>query len=156
MSRPAGAVLQVVLALVLLLLLVVQVLVLPGYAASSVRRFPEASFLEVPLMVLGLAAVACVQVAVVCVMALLGRVDQERIFDSSAVRYVDVFITATALASALVLGAGVLVSATVGSPAWVLGALLALVGAGVALLMVQMRALLHHATAQHAELAEVV
>jgi len=156
MSRLAGAALQVVLALLLLVLLVLQVLVLPAYAEASAGRFPEAAFLQVPLLALGVAVVACVQVAVVCVMALLVRVDQERIFEPAAVRQVDVFIGSTAAAGVLVLVGGLVVSATVGSAAWVLGVLLALVGAGVALLMVQMRALLRHAISQHAELAEVV
>jgi len=156
MSRPAGTVLQAALALGLVLLLLTQVVVLPAQAADSARRFPEAAFLEVPLLVLAVAAVACVQVAAVCVMALLGLVGQGRIFDPAAYRYVDVFIGATVLASLLVLGASVCVSATVGSPAWVSGGLLALVGGGVALLMLVMRALLHQATAQHAELAAVV
>jgi len=156
MSRPAGVVLQGVLALGLVLMLVVQVLVLPALAADAARRYPEAAFLEVPLLVLAIATLACVEVAAVCVTALLRLVGQDKIFDPAAYRYVDVFIGATTLASVLVLGASLYVSATVGFPAWVSGGLLALVGAGVALLMVVMRALLRQATTQHAELAEVV
>lgn len=156
MSRPAGVVLQGVLALGLVLMLAVQVLVLPAFAADAARRYPEAAFLEVPLLVLAIATLACVQVAAVCVMALLRLVGQEKIFDPAAYRYVDVFIGATTVASVLVLGTSLYVSATVGSPAWVSGGLSALVGAGVALLMVVMRALLRQATTQHAELAEVV
>ncbi|MEJ5890003.1 DUF2975 domain-containing protein [Pseudokineococcus marinus] len=156
MSRPAGTALQVVLAVVVVLVLAVQVLVLPGLAADAARRYPEAASAQAPVLVLAVATLACVQVAAVCVMALLRLVAQSRIFDPAAYRYVDVFIGATATASALVLGTSSWVSATVGSPAWVSGVLLALVGAGVALLMVVMRALLHQATDQHAELAEVV
>lgn len=156
MSRAAGAVLQAALALALVLLLLVQVLLLPAQAADSARRFPEAAFLEVPVLVLAVAAVACVQVVVVCVMALLELVGQERIFDPTAFRYVDVFIGATTLASVLVLGTGLLISSTVGSPAAFTGGLVAVGGAGAALLMIVMRALLRQATAQRAELAEVV
>lgn len=155
MSRAAGVLLQTVLAVGLLVLLLVQVLVLPAYAADSAQRFPEAAFLEVPVLVLVVAVVACVQVAVVCVMALLSLVGQERIFDPAAYRYVDVFIGATAAASVLVLGTGVLVSATAGSPAALTGAVVAVGGAGVTLLMVVMRALLRQATAQRAALGEV-
>jgi len=156
MSRTAGSTLQGVLVLVLVLLLLVQVVVLPAHAADLARRHPGAASLEAPVLALAVTTVACVQVAVVCVMALLALVGQARIFDPAAYRYVDVFIGATAVASLLVLGTGVYVSATVGSPAALTGGLVALLGAGVALLMVVMRALLRQATQQHAELAEVV
>ncbi|MEJ5946642.1 DUF2975 domain-containing protein [Pseudokineococcus basanitobsidens] len=149
-------VLQGVLALALLLVLVVEALVLPSVAADLARQYPEAAFLGTPLLVLAVTTLVCVQVALVCVMALLGLVGQERIFDEAAYRYVDVFIGAATAASLLVLGTGVLVLVTVGSPAVWSASVVALVGAGVALLMVVMRALLRQATAARAELAEVV
>lgn len=156
MSRSAGTALQGVLAVALLALLLVQVFVLPERAADTARQFPEAAYLQAPVLTVAIITVACVQVAVLCVMALLSLVGQKRIFDPDAYRWVDAFIGATALASLLVLGTGFYISATVGSPAWVSGVLVALVGAAVTLLMVVMRALLRQATWQHAELVDVV
>lgn len=156
MSRSAGTALKAVLAAALLALLLVQVLVLPQRAADTARQFPEAAYLQAPVLAVAIITVACVQVAVLCVMALLTLVGQERIFDPGAYRWVDAFIGSTALASLLVLGTGFYISATVGSPAWVSGVLVALVGAAVALLMVVMRALLRQAAWQHAELVDVV
>ena len=156
MSRPANTALQVVLATALLALLLVQIVVLPTQAADTARQFPEAAYLQAPVLAVAIITVACVQIAVVCVMALLSLAGQERIFDPGAYRWVDAFIAATAAASLLVLATGSYISATVGSPAFVSGALIALVGAAVTLLMVVMRALLRQATWQHAELAEVI
>lgn len=156
MPRAAITALQVGLALVFLVLVVAQVVVLPGLAQDYAQQFPEAAFLRTPVLILGILTLACVQVALVCVGKLLTLVGQQRIFDAAAYRYVDVFIGAALVAAALVLGVGVYVSATFGSPAWVTCTLAALVGVGIALLMVVMRALLRQATQQHAELAEVI
>ena len=81
-------------------------------------------------------------------------VSEQRIFDPAAYRYVDVFIGATAAAGALVMGVGIYVSSTAGGPLWLSCAMGAMVCAGIALLMLVMRALLRQATEQHAELAE--
>ena len=156
MPRVAITTLQVGVAVLLLLLVLAQVWVLPSVAQDYARQYPEAAFLRTPVLVLAIGTVACVQLALLCVGKLLTLVSQERIFDAAADRYVDVFIGTTVVAAALVLGTGVYVSATAGSPAWVSSSLVALVGAGIALLMVVMRALLRQATQEHAELAEVV
>lgn len=156
MSRTAITALQVVLVVGFLLLLLAQVLVLPGLAEDYARRFPEAAFLRTPVLVLAISTLACGQVAVVCIGRLLAMVGEQRIFDPAAYRYVDVFIGASAAAGALVLVVGGYVSATAGGPLWLSCAVVAMVCAGTALLMVVMRALLRQATEQQAELADLV
>jgi hypothetical protein len=133
-SRTVPA-LQVVLALIFLLLLVGQIAVLPGAAADTAERYPEAAFLRWPVLLLAIATLACVQVAVVCVGKWLPTVSRQGVLDSAADRFINVFVAAVAAASGLVMVIGVYVSATTGSPLWVSCALLSLLGGGLALLV---------------------
>jgi hypothetical protein len=78
-------------------------------------------------------------VAVVCIGTWLAGIGRpggaDRAADRTADRSVDVFIAAVATASGLVLVIGGCVSATVGSPLWAPCAVVALLGAGLALLV---------------------
>ncbi|MEJ5914314.1 DUF2975 domain-containing protein [Pseudokineococcus sp. 1T1Z-3] len=151
--------LRVVLVAGVLGLVLLQVLVLPLLAAESALTYPELAWLRWPALALALAVVGCVQVGAVCVWRLLSRVQADAIFDAAALRDVDVFTGAAALATTLVLGVSLALTfvAGEGNPGTVLGSgALVVAGAGVTLLMVVMRALLVQATQQHDELAEVV
>lgn len=156
MSRAVIRALQIALGLAFLLLVLAQVVILPGLAEDSARRFPEAVFLRTPLLVLAVSTLICVQVAVVCVGKLLTMAGQQRILDPASYPYVDVCIGATVMATALVMGVGVFVSSTVGSPLWVSCTFLAVVGTGIARLMVVTRGRLRQATQRHSEFAAVV
>jgi len=135
MPRRAVPALQVALAALLLALLVGQVVVLPGAAADSAERFPEAAFLRWPVLLLAIATVACAQVAVVCVAKWLSSYSRQGDVEPALDRYVGVFVAAVATASGLVMVIGVYVSSTVGSPLWVSCALVSGLGAGLALLV---------------------
>jgi uncharacterized membrane protein YedE/YeeE len=107
--------------------------------------------------VLGVAAIGCVQVALVALWVLLAMVRRGAIFDERAFRWVDV-ITVAGFAAALLVAA---FCAHVGelddAPGLVLiGGGLAAGGAAFALLMVVMRGLLRTATTLRLELDEVV
>ncbi|MGW9350506.1 DUF2975 domain-containing protein [Nocardiopsis flavescens] len=142
-----------------------QFVVIPGAAAEEVAYFPPYAPFEVPYVVVAILGVACVQVALVAVWALLGMVERDAIFTSRAFRWVDVIIGATLAASLLTGGVTVhLLFAEIPSPddgMELLGALGAAVvttagGVAFALLLVLMRGLLSKATRLQAEMSEVV
>jgi len=143
------AVLQVLLLVLLLALVLVQAVVLPGFAGDTAVQFPEAAQLRAPVLVLAIGTVGCVQTAVLCIGKLLSMVGRNGLCEPAAYRYTDVLIGATAAASALVMGTGVYVSATTGSPVWFVCTVLAVTGAGTTLLMVRWRDGLSPAAEQH-------
>lgn len=151
--------LRILLVVVFLGSLVVQAVVLPLFAVEAARELPEVAYLKVPYLILTIGMVACVQVALVAVWALLGMVRGRVIFNERAVRWVDTIIGAGLVASLIALGMLIHLTFVInaGPPAVVL-ALFATtaVGLTVALLVVVLRGLLRQATALEGELAEVV
>lgn len=135
MTRTVVLALQIALGLLLLLLMFAQVAVLPDAAADYARRYPEAASLRWPVLVLGVATVACVRVAVGCLAKWMSVVSRRVSFEPSVDRYVDSFVAAVGIASGLVMAIGIYVSATTGSPLWISCALVSLLGAGMALLV---------------------
>ncbi|WP_425956902.1 DUF2975 domain-containing protein [Xylanimonas sp. McL0601] len=106
-----------------------------------------------------LLGIGTLQVAMVCVWRLLTMVDRSTVFSRDAFRYVDAIAVAAAAATALALVAADAVQP--GAMLAVMGA--AVGGAGAALLVVVLRALLIRAVeldaetaALHAELDEVI
>ena len=124
-----------------------------------VATHPEADLTDPAALyvLLGVAAIACVEVALVAIWVLLSMVRRDAIFDERAFRWVDV-ITATGpvaavLVAALCAHAGELDDA----PGLILiGGGVLVAGAAFALLMVVMRGLLRSATVLRHELDEVV
>ena len=115
----------------------------------------EPTAIGVALVVIGVLGVLTLQVVAVCIWRLLTMVRQGTVFSSAAFRYVDLVIVALAAAAALVLSIAVVARfanhATAGdevAPGLVgLVCGLALVVAGVALVVYVMRALLAQAVA---------
>ena len=60
MSREVIAALRAVLVIVFLLLVLAQVVVLPGVAGDYAQRLPEAAFLRTPVVILAISTVAYV------------------------------------------------------------------------------------------------
>lgn len=109
------------------------------------------------IAVLGL---VCVQVVIVCTAKLLTLVARDRIFSDASQPWVDAIVWAIGTAWVLFLGAGVpvfVIAQLDDAPGLAaLHLLLLLVGAAVGLLMVVMRALLHHATTLRTDLEAVI
>jgi len=158
MGRTTIRALRALLATIFLGVLATQTALLPWFAAVMAQDAPEFADLRLPVLVLAVLILACVEVALVAIWRLLGRVGDGRIFtansDRPVVAIIGAVVTATVLVAALT---------------WVLGSagamppLLGLVlvattvcGGALTLLMVVLRRLLLTATQDRAELAEVI
>lgn len=153
--------LRAVIALALAGSLVVQVMIVPAIWFDLVDTEPAIRITVVSIIVLG---VVTMQVFGVCVWMLLTKVRRGSVFTEASFRYVDIIVGAISAAAALAFAMAVLLrfgEAAPGVVGLVGGA--GLVLAGVALLVVVMKALLRQAidrereaTALRAELDEVV
>lgn len=136
-----------------------QMLIVPLLASEAAATYPEYENLKIPYTVLAIAALACVQVALVALWMLLNMVSWGVVFGERAFRWVDVMIASALAATALTMAVAFHLTFFVqsGGPG-VMFLLAAVVVGGVtfALLMVVMRGLLRKATAMHDELAVVV
>ncbi|MFE6736267.1 DUF2975 domain-containing protein [Microbacterium sp. NPDC057650] len=158
MQPRATLALKAMIVVMLALLLVAQVFMIPGVAASTAERNPEVAFLEIPGIIGAVLFLALIEVVLVCVFQLLGLVRSDRIFSSDAFRYVDV-IGATMLASAVLVAVSYVVvfAARAANPGLTILALLGVtVSIALALLVRVMRGLLHKALQLEQDLSEVV
>lgn len=150
----------VILALrVLLVLLALGAVGAQGVIVFVVATHPETDLADraVAYSVLGVAAIACVEVALVALWVLLSMVRRAAIFDDRAFRWVDVITVAGLVAAVLVAALCAHVGEIDDAPGLVLiGGGVAVGGAAFALLMVVMRGLLRSATLFRRELDEVV
>ncbi|MCL1869525.1 MAG: DUF2975 domain-containing protein [Promicromonosporaceae bacterium] len=157
-NRAAVVALRGVLAAIFIGVLLTGAVLFPVMASQLTETYPEAAFVRWPLLVLVLLGLAMVEVAVVCVGRLLTEVVQATAFSRHAYRYVDAIIAAGTIATLLGAAALVVQIATAalqpGLLLVTLGAIL--VGTGVTLLVVVLRALLVRAVALDAELGEVI
>ncbi|MFK4835418.1 DUF2975 domain-containing protein [Microbacterium sp. ZW T2_14] len=159
MMRPTTiVVLKAIIAVLIGLLLLCQVVVLPGMARSLAGMYPYLAYLEVPGIVIGVIFTLCAQVVLVCVWRLLTLVRADSIFTPRAFVWVDVSLWAVVFATVLVVTTlGLLLTAPAGSPSIVLLCLLGIVvGAGLSLLLVVLRGLLRKASQLEHDLSEVV
>ena len=115
----------------------------------------------VPLAVAGILTIACGEVVLIALWALLSRVRRGSIFTSRAFRWVDVMITAGIVATGLTIAVCALVAGVLEPPLDAPG-LVAIAGgtvilsAAFVLLVLVMRGLLRTATEMRTELAEVI
>jgi hypothetical protein len=118
---------------------------------------PDVGVLAATYSALGIAAVACVEVALVALWVLLSMVRRGAIFDERAFRWVDVISVAGLVAALLVAALCAHAGEIDDAPGLVLiGGGIGLSGVAFALLMVVMRGLLRTATVFRRELDEVV
>lgn len=118
---------------------------------------PEVLVLAVAYSVLGVAAIACVEVGLVALWVLLSMVRRGAIFDERAFRWVDVISVAGLVAAVLVAALCAHAGEIDDAPGLVLiGLGVGIGGVAFALLMVVMRGLLRNATVLRHELDEVV
>lgn len=147
------------LSLIGLLVLALQAGALPVLAAEWAREAPEFGFLAVPLAVAAVGTGLCVQLALVVTGRLVGFVHRGRIFDRSALPWVDGLVLCGAVATAIVVLTFIVLAVvgTGGPPALSILMIVAIIGGATAtLLLIVMRALLRQAVALDAELREVV
>ena len=143
MAKSTILVLQVVIALALAGSLVVQTVIVPLLWADLEG---EVLWGRIALVIIAVLGVLTLQVFAVCVWMLLTKVRRRSIFQPSSFRYVNVIIGAMAAAALLILAFAFVLAPSEIAPgivALVCGA--ALVMAGVALLVVVMKALLRQA-----------
>ncbi|WP_258934345.1 DUF2975 domain-containing protein [Nesterenkonia pannonica] len=132
---------------------------IPINAQSAGEMFPEIAPLTVPYAILAIVAIIGVQIGLVATWRLASMVSKDRIFDASALKWVDIIIAAlsasTALAAAVFVHLIFIVQ--VGGPPALLGlGGAAALGVSLLLLLAVMRGLLVQAIDYRSELAAVV
>lgn len=136
----------------------VQVAVLPWLSGEVARSYPEVADLRWPVLAIAVAMLLCFEIVLISTWALVRAVDRSRIFDHSAIRWVDRIVSAIGWATVLAFGLlAVLVDSSAGPitvPA--VGLLLVLALATVFLIVTILRKLLVQAASIKGELDEVV
>lgn len=153
----AVALLRVVLVVAFLLLLVMQVMSVPGSLEYEVEQEPEMAYLRWPLLVVLELQLLCGQVVIVCTWKLLTMVKDDRIFSERAFAWVDAILWAIAVAWVLLLAVFLYVGFNADDPGAPLLLMLPLTGGAVlGLLMIVMRALLRQATELRSDMEQVI
>ena len=151
-------VLRVLLIGAVLVIAVVQVVFLPWVSGEMARSLPGEAYMRWPILALAILGLLCVQVAIVCMLRLLGFTQDGRVFTPAAFRWVDGLIAAFIGAAAVCLATIVYQSQTVaGPPLWMLalwGGVLT--GVALALLTWTMRALLAQAITLRTDMEMVI
>ena len=150
--------LRVLLAVAFLVLVLFEVMSIPGQFAHEARVHPEHAGQRWPFTILWIAVVVAIQVVIVCTWRLLTFVQTDRIFTRPSVRFVDTIIGAMGTAWLLVAGFSLYVVVRYaddpGAP--MLLFLLLTVAAVVLLLVVVLRSLLLQATELRSEIDAVI
>lgn len=146
--------LRIVIAMVLAGSVFVQAVMVPLLATDLEEDFSsDVADVVVPLIVITVLGIVTIQVTAVCVWRLLTMVRRGTVFSHAAFRYVDVIIGAAAAASLLTIALGItLAPGEAVAPGIVLliGGVAVMV-AGIALIVLLMRMLLAQAVARDAE-----
>jgi hypothetical protein len=153
----AVAPLRVFLVLLFAVLVLFQVMSLPGQFAYMAKESPDLAYLRWPLTAVTVFWVLCVQVVIVCTWRLLTLVKRDRIFSDASLVWVDMILWAIAAAWVVLLGVLLFFGLRADDPG--LPLLLFLLSVGVAvlgLLMVVMRALLRQATTLQTDMEAVI
>ena len=154
MGRLTILALRIVLAMVLAGSLFVQAVIVPLLATDLHEDFgPDVADVGVPLIVITVLGIVTIQVTVICVWRLVTMVRRGTVFSHAAFRYVDIVIGAVATATLLTFGLGVVLAPgeTVAPGVVLLIGGLAVIVAGIALIVLVMRMLLAQAVARDAE-----
>jgi hypothetical protein len=156
-ERWAVALLRVFLVVLFGVLLLFQVMSLPGQFAHMAQENPEMAYLRWPATVVSIFWVLCVQVVVVCTWKLLTLVEDDRIFSDAALAWVDGIVWAVGAGWVVLVGVLGYVGFNAEDPGLPLLLFLMATGVGVVgLLMVVMRALLRRATTLRTDMEAVI
>ena len=139
------------------ILVVFQVLSLPGQFAHMAKESPEDAHLRWPLTAIAVFLVLCVQVVVVSTWQLLTLVKDDRIFSDASQKWVNAIVWAIGAAWVVLTGLFLWVGFQADDPGAPMLMFLMLTGLTVlGLLMVVLRALLRRATALHTDMQAVI
>lgn len=156
-TRLAVTALRVVLVAAFLLLVLFQVMSIPGQFAHMAQENPERAYLQWPLTMFFILEVACVQVVIVSTWKLLTLVRQDRIFSRGALVWVNAIVWAIAAGWAMLAALAAVVVLNADDPGLPLLLLLVLVaGAALGLVVVVLRALLRQAADLRADMEAVI
>jgi hypothetical protein len=156
-TRLAVLALRIVLVVAFLLLVLFQVMSLPGQFAHMAAENPEQAYLQWPLTIFAILEVACVQVVILSTWKLLTMVRKDNIFSRGALVWVDAIMWAIAAAWAMLAVFSTIVVLNADDPGVPLLLFLILVaGAAVGLVVVVLRALLRQASDLRADMEAVI
>jgi hypothetical protein len=156
-TRLAVLALRIVLVVAFLLLVLFQVMSLPGQFAHMAAENPEQAYLQWPLTIFAILEVACVQVVILSTWKLLIMVRKDNIFSRGALVWVDAIVWAIAAAWAMLAVFSTIVVLNADDPGVPLLLFLILVaGAAVGLVVVVLRALLRQASDLRADMEAVI
>ena len=159
MTNSAIALLRASLIAIFLGSLLAQTLILPLFIAESASIHPEVAYLATPYRWVVTTGIICLQVALACIWILLSKVQRQRIFENSSLRWVTTIICASAIATFLVLGLGFHLLAIVGAGGpgvFLMVAGTVAFGSAATWLLVVMRNLLASAIGLEAEMRAVI
>lgn len=139
------------------LLVLFQVMSLPGQFASMARETPEMAYLRWPATFVTVFWVLCVQVVIVCTWRLLTLVQKDRIFSEVSLKWVNGILGAIGAGWAVLVAVLLYVGFNANDPGLplVLTLMTAIVTV-VGLLMVVLRALLRQATTLRSDMEAVI
>ncbi|MBY4127334.1 DUF2975 domain-containing protein [Rhodococcus fascians] len=155
--RAVVVVLRLFLVALFAVLVLFQVMSLPGQFAHMAQENPESSYLRWPLTVVSIFWVLCIQVVVVATWKLLTMVDRNAIFTRASLVWVDTITWAITAAWVVLVGVFLYVGFGADDPGLpLLLFLLVVIVAVAALLMVVMRTLLRQATELRTDMDAVI
>jgi hypothetical protein len=151
------AALRLLLGALFAVLVLFQTMSLPGQFAHMAEESPDLAHLRWPLTTITIFWVLCAQVVIVCTWRLLRLVQDDRIFSSSALGWVDVIAGAIAAGWVVLVGLFLVVGFRADDPGPPLALLaLVLVTGVVELIVLVLRSLLREATALRSDLDAVI
>lgn len=149
--------LRVFLLLLFGVLVLFQVMSLPGQFAYMAEQDPEHAYLRWPATAVTVFWVLCIEVVIVCTWKLLTLVKADQIFSDAAFGWVNGIVWSIAAAWVVLVGAFLYIGFNASDPGLPLLLFLMLVGVTVlGLLMIVMRALLRQATSLRTDMEAVI
>ncbi|KMJ50592.1 DUF2975 domain-containing protein [Rhodococcoides fascians] len=149
--------LRLFLAALFAVLVLMQVMSLPGQFAHMAQESPESAYLRWPLTIVSIFWVLCIQVVVIATWKLMTMVNRNAIFTRASLVWVDTITWSIAAAWVVLVGVFLYVGFGADDPGLpLLLFLLVVIVAVAALLMVVMRTLLRQATELRSDMDAVI
>jgi Protein of unknown function (DUF2975) len=153
----AVALLRVFLVLLFGVLVLFQVMSLPGQFAHMAQEDPEHAYLRWPATAVTVFWVLCIQLVIVCTWKLLTLVQNDRIFSEASLMWVNAIVWAILLAWVVLVGVFLYIGFNADDPGLALLLFLMMISVtALGLLMVVMRALLRQATTLRTDMEAVI